>query len=84
MWRNKCINDTYEPGSTFKIVTAAAGLEAGVVKLTDNFPVPASGLWKTEKYAAIKWEGTEVKHSFRNDEFLQSGADRCRAEAGSR
>ena len=44
MWRNKCINDTYEPGSTFKIVTAAAGLEAGV---------------------AIKWEGTEVKHSFR-------------------
>ena len=31
MWRNGCINDTYEPGSTFKIITAAAGLEAGVV-----------------------------------------------------
>lgn len=32
MWRNTCINDTYEPGSTFKIITAAAGLEEGVVK----------------------------------------------------
>ena len=32
MWRNPCLNDTYEPGSTFKIVTAAAGLEAGVVQ----------------------------------------------------
>lgn len=40
MWRNKCINDTYEPGSTFKIVTAAAGLEAGVVKLSDRFSCP--------------------------------------------
>lgn len=37
MWRNKSINDTYEPGSTFKIFTATAGLEAGVVKTTDNF-----------------------------------------------
>ena len=36
MWRNTCINDTYEPGSTFKIITAAAGLESGVVKLTDQ------------------------------------------------
>ncbi len=40
MWRNPCINDTYEPGSTFKIVTAAAGLEAGVVKLDDHFSCP--------------------------------------------
>lgn len=40
MWRNKCINDTYEPGSTFKIMTAAAGLEDGVVKLTDQFSCP--------------------------------------------
>ena len=40
MWRNGCINDTYEPGSTFKIVTAAAGLEAGVVKTTDTFSCP--------------------------------------------
>ena len=40
MWRNKSINDTYEPGSTFKIITAAAGLEAGVVSLTDRFSCP--------------------------------------------
>ncbi len=37
MWRNFTINDTYEPGSTFKVVTSAAGLEAGVVKPTDTF-----------------------------------------------
>lgn len=37
MWRNRCINDTYEPGSTFKIITASACLEEGVVSLTDNF-----------------------------------------------
>ena len=37
MWRNGCIKDTYEPGSTFKIITAAAGLEAGVVTLEDRF-----------------------------------------------
>lgn len=40
MWRNGCINDTYEPGSTFKIVTAAAGLESGAVKPTDTFNCP--------------------------------------------
>ena len=40
MWRNTCINDTYEPGSTFKIITAAAGLQEGVVKLTDKFSCP--------------------------------------------
>lgn len=40
MWRNTCINDTYEPGSTFKMITAAAGLEEGVVKLTDHFSCP--------------------------------------------
>lgn len=37
MWRNFCINDTYEPGSTFKIVTATAALEKGVVSLSDSF-----------------------------------------------
>lgn len=40
MWRNPSINDTYEPGSTFKIITAAAGLEAGVVHLEDRFSCP--------------------------------------------
>ena len=40
MWRNPCVNDTYEPGSTFKTVTAAAALEKGVVSLTDTFNCP--------------------------------------------
>ena len=40
MWRNGCINDTYEPGSTFKTVTAAAALEEGVVTVNDNFSCP--------------------------------------------
>lgn len=40
MWRNGCINDTYEPGSTFKIITAAAGLESGAVHLEDQFSCP--------------------------------------------
>ncbi len=40
MWRNGCINDTYEPGSTFKIITASAGLEAGVVTPEDSFSCP--------------------------------------------
>lgn len=40
MWRNGCINDTYEPGSTFKIITSSACLEEGVVKLEDTFSCP--------------------------------------------
>lgn len=40
MWRNISINDTYEPGSTFKIITASAGLEAGVVHMEDTFSCP--------------------------------------------
>ena len=40
MWRNHCVSDTYEPGSTFKIITATSALEANVVKLTDTFSCP--------------------------------------------
>ena len=40
MWRNECINDTYEPGSTFKIITSSACLEEGVVSLSDTFSCP--------------------------------------------
>lgn len=40
IWRNGCINDTYEPGSTFKIITAAAALESGTVTTQDSFHCP--------------------------------------------
>ena len=40
MWRNPCLNDTYEPGSTFKIITMAAGLEEGAVTMEDRFYCP--------------------------------------------
>ena len=40
MWRNPCLNDTYEPGSTFKIITMSAGLEEGVVNKNDQFQCP--------------------------------------------
>lgn len=40
MWRNKCLNDTYEPGSIFKIITASAALEKGVVSVEDHFFCP--------------------------------------------
>ena len=40
MWRNTCINDTYEPGSIFKVFTTAAALEAGVLNVNDNFYCP--------------------------------------------
>lgn len=40
MWRNACICDTYEPGSTFKVITASAALEAGVVSVSDTFSCP--------------------------------------------
>ncbi len=40
MWRNPCLNDTYEPGSTFKIITMAAGLSQGVVSADDRFFCP--------------------------------------------
>lgn len=40
MWRNQCVSDTYEPGSTFKIITTSAALEEGVVSLNDSFYCP--------------------------------------------
>ena len=71
MWRNKCINDTYEPGSTFKIVTAAAGLEAGVVKLTDNFSCPGFRVVEDRKIRCHKVGG----HG--GETFLQGMMNSC-------
>ncbi|MEG2350302.1 MAG: penicillin-binding transpeptidase domain-containing protein [Hungatella sp.] len=71
MWRNPCINDTYEPGSTFKIVTAAAGLEAGVVKLNDTFSCPGFRVVEDRKIRCHKvgGHGTET--------FLQGAMNSC-------
>ena len=57
MWRNGCINDTYEPGSTFKIITASAGLEAGVVHLEDRFSCPGYKIVEDRKIRCHKVGG---------------------------
>lgn len=57
MWRNGCINDTYEPGSTFKIITASACLEEGVVKLNDSFSCPGYKIVEDRKIRCHKVGG---------------------------
>ena len=57
IWRNGCINDTYEPGSTFKIVTAAAGLEAGVVSKETHFSCPGYIIVEDRKIRCHKTSG---------------------------
>ena len=57
MWRNGCINDTYEPGSTFKIITASACLEEGVVHLDDTFSCPGYRVVEDRKIRCHKVGG---------------------------
>lgn len=57
MWRNGCINDTYEPGSTFKIITSAACLEEGVVHLDDSFSCPGYRIIEDRKIRCHKVGG---------------------------
>lgn len=71
MWRNPAINDTYEPGSTFKIITAAAGLEAGVVKLEDSFSCPGFRIVEDRKIRCHKVGG----HG--GETFLQGVMNSC-------
>ena len=71
MWRNPCINDTYEPGSTFKIITAAAGLESGVVKLDDHFSCPGFRIVEDRRIRCHKVGG----HG--SETFLQGMMNSC-------
>ncbi|MCC8138405.1 MAG: peptidoglycan glycosyltransferase [Clostridiales bacterium] len=71
MWRNGCINDTYEPGSTFKIVTAAAGLEEGVVTLSDTFYCPGYKLVDDRRIRCHKTVG----HG--SETFLEAAQNSC-------
>lgn len=57
MWRNECINDTYEPGSTFKIITASACLEEGVVSTSDTFSCPGYRMVEDRKIRCHKVGG---------------------------
>lgn len=57
MWRNRCISDTYEPGSTFKIITASAALEEGVVSLEDQFYCPGYKLVEDRRIRCAKVTG---------------------------
>lgn len=71
MWRNPAINDTYEPGSTFKIITAAAGLEAGVVTVQDRFSCPGFRIVEDRKIRCHKVGG----HG--GETFLQGVMNSC-------
>lgn len=61
-WRNSCLNDTYEPGSVFKIVTATAGLESSKVSVNDHLIVQDFGLWRIARSGVTKSEDMEVRH----------------------
>lgn len=71
MWRNGTINDTYEPGSTFKIITAAAGLEEGVVTTNDSFSCPGYVIVEDRKIRCHKVGG----HGAEN--FVQATMNSC-------
>lgn len=80
MWRNACVSDTYEPGSTFKVITAASALEAGVVKLEDTFHCPGFKVVEDRRIRCHKTtgHGTEtfvqgVQNSC-NPVFMEVGA----------
>ncbi len=71
MWRNHCISDTYEPGSTFKVITATAALEAGVVKNEDRFHCPGFKVVEDRRIRCHKTTG----HGAEN--FVQGVQNSC-------
>ena len=71
MWRNPCLNDTYEPGSTFKIITMAAGLEEEVVSLNDTFYCPGYKVVEDRRIHCAK----RVGHGSQN--FVEGAQNSC-------
>lgn len=71
MWRNPSLNDTYEPGSTFKIITMAAGLEEGAVSVDDRFYCPGYILVKDRRIHCAKRTG----HGSQN--FVEGAQNSC-------
>lgn len=71
MWRNPCLNDTYEPGSTFKIITMSAGLEAGVVTPNDRFYCPGYKLVEDRRIHCAK----RIGHGSQN--FVEGAQNSC-------
>ena len=71
MWRNRSINDTYEPGSTFKIITMAAGLEEGVVSTEDRFFCPGYKVVEDRRIHCAKRTG----HGAQN--FVEGAQNSC-------
>lgn len=71
MWRNPCLNDTYEPGSTFKIITMSAGLEEGVVSLNDQFYCPGYKVVDDRRIHCAKRAG----HGSQN--FVEGAENSC-------
>ena len=71
MWRNPCVSNTYEPGSTFKIITMAAGLEEGVVKLSDTFSCPGYKIVDDRRIKCHKVAGHGA------EDFTQAAMNSC-------
>ena len=71
MWRNHCLNDTYEPGSTFKIITMSAGLEEGVVSPDDQFYCPGYKIVEDRRIHCAK----RIGHGAQN--FVQGAQNSC-------
>lgn len=71
MWRNACVSDTYEPGSTFKVLTTAAALEKGVVTMNDRFSCPGYRMVEDRRIRCHKTTG----HG--GETFLQGIMNSC-------
>ena len=71
MWRNPCLNDTYEPGSTFKIITMSAGLEEGVLSVNDHFFCPGYKIVEDRRIRCARRTGHGA------ETFVQGAQNSC-------